>query len=188
MIPMIIQLLLLGGVIGAVRSVLGQSGSILALTPAQAGGAAYLMPVAAGCAALLLGVSQNHLNPLQREQARAEQLVTNGISVGISLALGVFVPLGVGIYWIAGNLTSILQQILLNTIIKPRKYIDYAALEHSRKELSDMDSLSPKASKAERKRERQTIKNFSLSRTSILFFIQKKADFINTFKMRSSIS
>jgi len=182
MIPMCIQLLLLGGVIGAVREVLGQSGSALTLLPSQTGGVAYLMPLAAGCAALLLGVSQNHLNPLQREQMRAEQLTTNGISVAISLILGSFVPLGTGIYWIASNLFSILQQILLNAIIKPRKYIDYEALRRSRAELVGMDSLGPKATREEKQRERSDYKKFFSIANKHLVFYSEKSGFYKYFQ------
>ena len=132
-IPMFIQLILLIGVIGAVRGMLeGETGTMLVQIPAEVGGAALLMPVAAGGAALLLSLAQNHLNPLQREQGKAEQWMTNGVSIAISLVLGAFVPLGVGIYWICSNLFTILQQIILNTMVPPKKYIDYEALEKSR--------------------------------------------------------
>ena len=76
-----------------------------------------LMPLAAGGSALLLGLAQNQFNPLQREQARASQWATNGVSIGISLLLGAFVPVGVGVYWIASNLFTISQQLLFNAIM-----------------------------------------------------------------------
>lgn len=182
MIPMCIQLFLLGGVVGAVREVLGQSGSVLTLVPSEAGGITYLMPTAAGCAALLLGVSQNHLNPLQREQVKAEQLTTNGISVAISLVLGVFVPLGVGLYWISGNLFAILQQMLANAIIKPQKYIDYETLKRSRAELANMNSLSPKATPEEKRREKADYKRFFSIANKHLVFYSEKSGFYKYFQ------
>lgn len=182
MIPMCIQLFLLAGVIGAVRAELGQSGSALTLVPSETGGATLLMPVAAGVAALLLGVSQNRLNPLQREQVKAEQVMTNGISVAISLGLGAFVPLGVGIYWIAGNLFTILQQILLNAIIKPQKYIDYEALRRSKKELAEMDALSPKATPEEKRREKADYKRFFSVANKHLVFYSEKSGFYKYFQ------
>ena len=70
LIPLVIQLILLMGVIGAVRQLLAGSDSMLAVYPSKAGGATLLMPLAAGLAALALGLAQNHLSPLQREQAK----------------------------------------------------------------------------------------------------------------------
>jgi YidC/Oxa1 family membrane protein insertase len=66
---------------------------------------------------LLLGLAQNRFNPLQREQAKASQWMINGLSIGVSLMLGAFVPMGVGIYWIASNLFTISQQLLFNAIM-----------------------------------------------------------------------
>ena len=39
---------------------------------------------------------------------------TMAVSVGLSLYLGFFVPAGIGLYWIASNLLSIVQMYLLN--------------------------------------------------------------------------
>ena len=138
-VPMFIQLALLIGVFGAVRTLMEGTESMLSAYPAQTGGITLLMPLAAGCSALLLGLAQNRLNPLQREQTPAGQWMTNGLSVAISLALGAFVPMGVGVYWIASNLLTIVQQVVLNAVLPPEKYIDYEVLAASRKELSDMD-------------------------------------------------
>ena len=94
-IPMIIQLVLLMGVIAAVKAMLGgDTTSIYAQIPSQLGGVSLLMPVAAGVAALLLGIGQNKLNPLQKEQSKREQWMTNGLSILISLSLGAFVTVG----------------------------------------------------------------------------------------------
>lgn len=174
-IPMFIQLLLLIGVIGAVRGMLeGDAGTMLIRIPAEVGGAALLMPVAAGGAALLLGLAQNHLNPLQREQGKAEQWMTNGFSIAISLVLGAFVPLGVGIYWICSNLFTILQQVILNSVIPPKKYIDYEALEKSRQELAKISSLGGRRSKEEKQREKADYKRFfSIANKHLVFYSEK---------------
>lgn len=66
-VPMIIQLVLLMGVVDAVKLLLGNSDSVLTLIPIQEGGATLLMPLAAGFAALLLTLAQNRISPLQRE-------------------------------------------------------------------------------------------------------------------------
>ena len=103
-----------------------------------------LVPVLAGGCALALCLFQNKMNPLQAEQGRAQQLATNVLSVGISLVLGGFVPAGIGLYWIFSNLFTMVQQLVLNAIINPKKYIDYKALEESKKELEKIDSVGQK--------------------------------------------
>lgn len=182
-IPMFIQLVLLIGVIGAVKTMLeGDASSLLAKLPTELGGAAWLMPVAAGAAALALGIAQNHFNPLQREQGKAAQWSTNGFSIAISLALGAFVPLGVGIYWICSNLFTIAQQLLLNVVIPPRKYIDYMALEKSRQELGKIAALGGKRSPEEKKKEKEDYKRFFSIANKHLVFYSERSGFYKYFE------
>ncbi len=182
-VPMFIQLLLLLGVIGAVRQMLAGTGSLLSVYPIHLDGIRKLgMPLAAGVSALALGLAQNRLNPLQREQTRAGQLGTNGLSIAISLTLGAFVPMGVGLYWICSNLFTILQQLLLNAIAPPEKYIDYAVLEESRKALSGLDSLGGKVSPEDRKRERADYKRFFSVANKHLVFYSEKSGFYKYFQ------
>ena len=67
-----------------------------------------ILPVApektAALSALLMCVTQNISNVLQSEQSLANKSLTLSISVGLSLYLGLFVPAGIGLYWIVGNL------------------------------------------------------------------------------------
>ena len=181
-VPMLVQLVMLIGVINAVKATLGDTQSVLTAIPSEAGGLTLLMPLAAGVAALALGLSQNHLNPLQREQGKAEQWMTNGFSIAISLFLGAFVPLGVGVYWIASNLLTIVQQVVLNAIIKPAKHIDYAELEKSKKELASINTLSADVSKEDKKREKADYKRFFSIANKHLVFYSEKSGFYKYFK------
>lgn len=180
-VPMIIQLVLLMGVVDAVKLLLGNSDSVLTLIPIQEGGATLLMPLAAGFAALLLTLAQNRISPLQREQVKAEQLITGAISVGISLSLGTIVPLGTGIYWISSNLFSILQQLVLNWLIKPAKYIDYEALAKSKESLQTLSHLGTKVSKEDRQREKQDYKRFFSVANKHLVFYSERSGFYKYF-------
>ena len=182
MLPMVIQLVLLVGVIEAVRVLLEGSESVLSGYPAQEGGIALLMPLAAGAAALLLGLAQNRFNPLQREQGRAEQWMTNGLSILISLVLGTFVPLGVGVYWIASNLLTIGQQLLLNAVINPKKYVDYEALRRSKAELAKINSLSSHVSKEDKQREKADYKRFFSIANKHLVFYSESSGFYKYFQ------
>ena len=181
-IPMLVQLIMLLGVIGAVKNTVGSADTMLTAIPSEAGGWTYLMPLAAGAAALALGIAQNHLNPLQKEQSKKEQWMSNGFSIAISLFLGAFVSLGVGIYWICSNLFSIVQQVILNIVINPSKYIDYAALEESKKELAGIDSLSAGVSKEDKKREKADYKRFFSVANKHLVFYSEKSGFYKYFK------
>lgn len=70
-IPMFIQLILLVGVIGAVRGMLeGETGTMLVQIPAEVGGAALLMPVAAGRRGVAAGSGPK---PSESPAKRAEE-------------------------------------------------------------------------------------------------------------------
>ena len=181
-IPMFIQLILLIGVIGAVKRVLGGADSVLTALPSESGGWTWIMPLAAGAAALALGLAQNRLNPLQREQKKSEQWMTNGFSIAISLFLGAFVSVGVCIYWICSNLFSILQQLVLNWVMPPEKYIDYEDLEASRKELAGIEGLKAKVSPEDRKREKADYKRFFSVANKHLVFYSEKSGFYKYFR------
>lgn len=112
-----------------------------AAIPAQKKGITLLVPLLAGLAAWILCMGQNSLNPLQAEQGVWNKLGTMLFSVGISLFLGAFVPIGVGFYWIFSNLFSLLQQVILNRIMDPHKFIDYEALEKSKEELRGLEEV-----------------------------------------------
>ena len=185
-VPMIVQIVLLMGVIEAVKALLGNSGSWLMWIPAQVGGVALLMPVAAGFAALLLTLAQNKLAPLQKEQPKAEQLSTGLVSVGISLFLGAFVSLGTGIYWIASNLLSIPVQVLCNWIMDPKKYVDYEDLESSRSQLQQLEGIGKKKKESffseNKKRERADYKRFFSVVNKHLVFYSESSGFYKYYK------
>ncbi len=113
----------------------------LSVVPAEVWGIYILMPVIAGLSSWLLSFTQNRSNVLQHEQSKVNQYGLMIFSVGLSLYLGVGVPAGIAIYWIASNLFSILQMYILNAIINPKKYVDYEALEASRKALAELEKL-----------------------------------------------
>ncbi|MBQ9041894.1 MAG: membrane protein insertase YidC [Eggerthellaceae bacterium] len=144
LIPLAIQIIILFGLVDVVHSITdsGTPGTeFLGMVPVEDGGLSWVMPVLAGLSAVLLGWAQNRINPLQREQSKAEKNMTNGLSIGLSLVLGVFVAAGMAFYWICSNLTAIGVQALCNVIMPPKKYIDYEDLAASRAELEELESL-----------------------------------------------
>lgn len=142
------------------------------------------VPLAAGLSALLLALCQNHLNPLQREQGRAMRWGTLAFSVGLSLYLGAFVPAGVALYWIASNLYTIVQQLLLNRLADPRKAVDYAALESTRQELAALEALdkgSAGKNRALHRREKADLKRFYRVGGKHLVFYAESGGFYKYF-------
>lgn len=177
LVPLAIQIVIL---LAFVKVIYGigdrEAGSLIGKVPVTDGGVAWLMPLFAGAAAWLLGYTQNIFNPLQREQTRTQQLVTNGISIAISLFLGCFVAMGVGLYWAASNLFSILVQLAENAVIPPKSRVDYPALRRSQAELAKFEreiSAAKKVSPEDRRREKADWKRFfSVANKHIVFYAE----------------
>lgn len=153
--------------------------------PAQVGGMLLLIPVLAGLASVTLSLSQNVMNPLQREQGRAEQMGSMLFSVGLSLVLGFFIPTGVGFYWIWSNLFTIGQQAVLNLVYRPEKHIDYAELADSKKELAQYQSVGKAAgtrSKQDVQRERADYKRFFSIVNKHLVFYSEQSGFYKYYQ------
>lgn len=146
-----------------------------------------LVPIVAGVSAWLLCWTQNLSNVLQHEQSKWNQYGMMILSVGISLVLGVFVPTGTVLYWIAGNLLSIAQMYLLNIWINPKKYIDYDQLEESRRVLAEAKSFGDEDKKSEKykenkKREKEDYKKFKNVVNKKLVIYSEKSGFYKYYK------
>ena len=144
-------------------------------------GVTIAVPVVAGLSSYLLCVAQNKSNVLQAEQSKVNQWGMLILSVGLSLYLGFFVPAGIALYWVASNLLAIVQLYALNAVIPPKKYVDYEALEESRKELAELQNLGGKK-KLFQKMKIISVKSritnaFSASETSIWCFIPSVVGF-----------
>lgn len=169
-IPMVIQIILLMGLIEVIKAGM-QNGNIdmnflgvqLSLVPAQDKGWLIFSPILAGVSAWILCVCQNASNVLQAEQSKWNQYGMMILSVGLSLWLGWFVPVGVAIYWMASNLMAVAQLYILNWAINPKDYVDYEALEKSKKALEELGSIGEKRKRfgdPNTKRERADYKRF----------------------------
>jgi len=148
----------------------------ISAVPSAAKGKYLLFPLIAGFSAWLLCFAQNNLNVLQSEQSKVNKYGMMIFSVGISLFLGYSIPSGVAIYWIFSNLFSILQLLVLNKVIDPKKHVDYKELEESRKELAALNSLgeSGENEKQYKQREKADYKRFfSIENKHIVFYSEK---------------
>lgn len=156
----------------------------LLLIPSVVGGMTILAPLAAGAAAFVLCIVQNKANALQAEQGVANKTFTMLLSVGLSMYLGYFVPMGVALYWIAGNLVAVIQQYFLNAIIPPRKYIDYAALKENQQQLKSLQDTKKqnKRSRELVRREKEDIKRFNSVANKHLVFYSESSGFYKYYK------
>ena len=191
LVPLAIQIVILMAFvrviygIGDRLTVPGMAKPLIACVPWTDGGLAWLMPLFAGAAAWLLGYSQNIFNPLQHEQTRTQQLVTNGISICISLFLGCFVAAGVGLYWATSNILSIIVQWCENFCIPPKKHVDYPALRRSQAELRKFEAdLKKKSvvSPEDRRREKADYKRFFKVANKHLVFYAEGGGYYKYFK------
>ena len=170
-IPLIVQLVLLMGVIEVIKRGMNNPaidmnffGINLSQVPSEVGISLIWSPLVAGFSAWILCVAQNASNVLQAEQSNWNKYGMMAFSVGLSLYLGWFVSVGVALYWVASNLLAVAQLYLLNWVINPKNYVDYEALEQSKKELEALGNLGSKKRKRfgdpETKREKQDYKKF----------------------------
>lgn len=182
LIPLFVQLALLMGVVEAVKR-----GTDLTDIPAQVGGITLLVPLLAALSALFMCYVQNKINVLQSEQGSLNKYGTLTFSVGLSLYLGFFVSIGVGSYWCFSNILSVLQLLLLNIWINPKKYINYEALEASKEELKQARVFMNSKQKEDkhnpyRKKEKEDYKRFLKTEGKRIVFYSEKNGFYKYYK------
>ena len=192
-IPTILQLILLIGVVGVIReginnpSIDMRFGPVnLGWTPSEEGVSLIWSPIIAGISAWVLCIAQNASNVLQSEQSKWNKYGTTILSVGLSLYLGWFVFVGTAFYWVCSNLMAVLQMYIFNWIIKPRRFIDYDALEESRKQLAELKGIGKKERESffsdNRRRERADYKRFFTIGNKHLVFYSESNGFYKYFK------
>lgn len=146
-----------------------------------------VVPILAGFSSWVMCYTQNLSNVIQHEQGKINQYGIMILSVALSLYLGLFVPTGIALYWIASNLMSVAQMYLLNWAINPKKYVDYEDLEESRKVLAaakafgKIDKKDPLFKEMKRK-EKQDYKKFKKIANKHLVVYSEKSGFYKYYK------
>jgi len=140
-----------------------------------------IIPIIAAISTILLCLFQNRINVLQREESFFSKLLSGGITVIITVYFVFLVPIGVAIYWILGNLLSIIQMYILNWIYPPEKYVDYEWLEKvkkQKKERKEKDKICKKKSKYYYKKffEEENINNMKI------MFYSEQSGFFKYYK------
>lgn len=135
----------------------------------------FIIPTLALISCILLCYFQNRLNVLQKEESVMSQILTGSLTAILTLYFVLLVPVGVGIYWIIGNIVAILQLYILNAMYPPKKYIDYEKLEYwSKLNLEKKEKI-----KNYQKREREDYKKFfnKRNKVKIVFYSEKSGFF-----------
>ena len=135
----------------------------------------FIIPTLALISCILLCYFQNRLNVLQKEESVMSKILTGSLTAILTLYFVLLVPVGVGIYWIIGNIVAILQLYILNAMYPPRKYIDYEKLEYwSKLNLEKKEKI-----KNYQKREREDYKKFfnKNNKVKIVFYSEKSGFF-----------
>ena len=159
----------------------------LSTVPTEVWGVYTSVPLLAGASSWLLCHTQNLSNVIQHEQGNLNKYGIMALSVALSLYLGLFVPIGIALYWIASNLFSIAQMYLLNLAINPKKYVDYEALEESRQALANLKAFGQEDKKSEqyrlnKQREKADIKRFKSITNKHIVFYSEKSGFYKYYK------
>ena len=193
-IPVLVQLVILLGMVEVIRRLIANGtgndlmfyGLNLGWVPSEKGGISIIVPIAAALSALVMCVTQNRSQALQAEQGKMNKYSMLIISVGLSLYLGIFVPAGVGLYWIASNLLSVVQMYALNFAIPPKKHVNYDELEKSRKALQEIEDLEDSKhgllADEHRKLEKKDYKRFFSIRNKHVVFYSEKSGFWKYYK------
>lgn len=135
----------------------------------------FIIPTLALISCILLCYFQNRLNVLQKEESVRSKILTGSLTAILTLYFVLLVPVGVGIYWIIGNIVAILQLYILNAMYPPKKYIDYDKLKYwSKLNLEKKDKL-----KIYKKREKEDYKKFfnKNNKVKIVFYSEKSGFF-----------
>ncbi len=166
---------------------LGFLGFNLSYIPAEEWGIYVIVAILAGASSFVMCLTQNVSNVLQHEQNKLNQYGIMALSIALSLYLGLFVPAGTALYWIASNLMSIGVMYLLNWLINPKKYVDYEALEESRKALAEAKAFGAESKKdndykQNKKREKADYKKFKGIANKHIVFYSEKSGFYKYYK------
>lgn len=190
-IPMILQLVILMGIVemmglpeysGISFDLMKSFGIDFSLIPFECKGIYLLFPVVAALSAIVMCIAQNKAQVLQAEQGKLNKYGMMAFSALLSLYLGLFVRSGVALYWIFSNIFSTIQIFILNAMINPKKYIDYDALEKSKKKLEEMKGYENNLSSDLKKRQKADYKRFFSIENKHLVFYSEASGFYKYFR------
>ena len=171
-----------GALSGAVETIRGLNVHFLGLDlserPTLSLNRLLTIPLFSGLSAWLMCHIQNRINVLQVTQATWNKVGVMLFTIAFSVYFSFLVPAGVGLYWICGNLFSILSMVGVNLVMPPKKHIDFAYLEKMEAERKKAEAVH----RVNRKRERADYKRFCAVQDMQLMFYSESNGFYKYFK------
>lgn len=140
-----------------------------------------LYPIFSGLSALALGIYQNKYNVLQNAQSTLSQWSMTIFLVIFSSVFAYFLPTGVGLYWIIGNLLSIPVLTLCNKIYSPKEYLDQMPHLAKPKLTKEEKKAARELKRKKRIRERNDRKRFAQAKDKHLVFYSESSGFYKYF-------
>lgn len=169
----------LAGAVDAIRGLnMHFLGLDLSLRPELKLNALLLVPLLSGFSAWVMCAVQNRINVLQVTQGAWNRIGVTAFTVAFSTYFAFLVPAGVGLYWICGNLFSILVMAAVNLVIPPKKHVDFAYLERMKAEREKAEA----AYKKNHKREKADYKRFFAVENMQLMFYSESGGFYKYFR------
>lgn len=134
-----------------------------------------IIPILSLISCIILCYFQNKLNVLQKEESIKSKMLTGALTSILTLYFVLLVPIGVGIYWIIGNIVAIIQLYILNAIYPPKKYIDYEKLKY----WSKLNLEKKEKVKSYKKREKEDYKRFfdKNNKVKLVFYSEQSGFF-----------
>ncbi len=141
----------------------------------------FLAPVLSGLSALALALYQNKYYILQQGQGRLRKALMTLFLLAFSFFFARILPVGVGLYWIAGNLLAIGVLALSNLIYDPRPYADNLK-ETGRPRLSQEERRQARMEKkGKRQKQKLDRKRFAARTQKELVFYSEGSGFYKYF-------
>ncbi|MCL1903597.1 MAG: membrane protein insertase YidC [Oscillospiraceae bacterium] len=176
LLPLFIQIPIIIGVVRAVYTVVEDSsydfyflGLDLARVPTLTS-SLVVFPILAALSSFLLCLVQNSLNPLTKAQGF---LTKWGVAIFLTGFSGYFAfvcQASVGLYWVCGNVFSILVTVLCTMIYNPKK-LGYNASDFVKPVLSKGDKTEKRdRKKLEKEREKKDMERFYAAKKQLVFF------------------
>jgi YidC/Oxa1 family membrane protein insertase len=188
LLPMVVQIIIVLGVIGAVNAAIADAkydfafwGLDLSELPSLTSVYAVI-PILSAVSAFFLCFTQNMLNPLARTQGFAGKW---GTAIFLTVFSGYFALVcqaGIGFYWILGNILGIVITVLCVIVYPPKKHVDVNSFVRKPK-LTPQEKAEKRQRKlAEAVREREDLARFYGAGDKKLVFYSEASGFYKYFK------
>lgn len=132
-----------------------------------------IIPIFALISCIVLCYFQNKSNILQKEESIKSKILTGTLTTILTVYFTFLVPIGVGIYWIIGNILAIFQIYILNAIYPPNKYIDYEQLKYWKKLNNDNKKKIKNYKKTEKEDYKRFFRKENIDNIKLVFYSEQ---------------